>query len=90
MVNTSVGSFIILIVYLRVDFFILGGDTMYINGQYRNLMNCSVEQLLHQLDLSANQVVVEVNHKIVQRTDYADFELDEDDKIEIVSFVGGG
>jgi sulfur carrier protein len=50
----------------------------------------TVTSLLESLDLRSEQVAVEVNHKILDRSDFETWNLEEGDKIEILSFIGGG
>ncbi len=50
----------------------------------------TVTSLLESLDLRSEQVAVEVNLKILDRSDFAAWNLEEGDKIEILSFMGGG
>ena len=51
---------------------------------------CTVETLLQQLGISRERVAVELNGDIVPKADYEMQLLSDDDKIEIVHFVGGG
>jgi sulfur carrier protein len=51
---------------------------------------CSVAGLLQQLDISRERVAVELNADIVPKAHYEKQLLSDDDKIEIVHFVGGG
>jgi thiamine biosynthesis protein ThiS len=77
----------------RAVFFVSGGNTMHvsINGEKREVATGStVRQLLDELQISATRVAVEVNLEIVPKTAYAGHTLHDDDKIEIVHFVGGG
>jgi len=50
----------------------------------------TVTSLLESLDLHSEQVAVEVNLKILDRSDFETWNLEEGDKIEILSFIGGG
>ena len=50
----------------------------------------TVTSLLKSLDLRSEQVAVEVNLKILDRSDFETCNLEEGDKIEILSFIGGG
>ena len=50
----------------------------------------TVTSLLESLDLRSKQVAVEVNLKILDRSDFDTFNLQEGDKVEILSFIGGG
>jgi len=46
--------------------------------------------LLCQLTIEPGRVAVEVNESLVRRADHLSFRLKENDRIEIVNFVGGG
>ena len=50
----------------------------------------SLSELLEQRGYKANLVAVELNGHIVKRSTYASTMLTNVDKLEIVSFVGGG
>ncbi|NOZ25568.1 MAG: sulfur carrier protein ThiS [Nitrospirae bacterium] len=50
----------------------------------------SVGDLLRELGIDPVRVAVEVNLKIVSKSDYGGFMLNEGDTVEVVSFVGGG
>ncbi len=47
-------------------------------------------QLLHAQNLEPDKVVVELNANIVPSTDFATTLLREDDRLEVLHFVGGG
>lgn len=62
-----------------------------LNGQQRPLdRDTSVAGLLHDLSLDPIRVAVEVNQELVTRARFTDTLLREGDRIEIVTFVGGG
>ncbi len=63
---------------------------MIVNGEEMNFENITILQLLDNLSLDMNKVVVEVNLEIVSKECYSEYLLDKEDKIEIISFVGGG
>lgn len=63
---------------------------MIINGNNFNFNEISVSDLLSSLELDKNKVVVEVNGEIVMKREFDVKILFEKDKIEIVSFIGGG
>ncbi len=63
---------------------VLNGDSM------ETADGCTVEALLAQLGISRERVAVERNADIVPKADYEKQLLSDDDKIEIVHFVGGG
>lgn len=62
-----------------------------INGEDQEVVeNTSLQELVTQLKLSPERIAIEVNQKVVRRADWATTPLKEDDRIEIVHFVGGG
>ena len=63
---------------------------MIINGNKMSVKSKSVIELLAYLKVSLHMVVVEVNGNILDKRSFDDQILNDDDKIEIVSFVGGG
>ncbi len=61
-----------------------------INGENREVKNgITILNLLEELGLSDKPVVIELNHEIVTKENY-NRELSPNDKLEIVTFVGGG
>jgi thiamine biosynthesis protein ThiS len=65
--------------------------TIQVNGDERNVADgMTVAALLSELGLDPRHVAVEVNREIVARTSYGDSALSSGDKLEIVTFVGGG
>ena len=64
---------------------------MLINAQENQLAKpLSLEQLLQTQGYRTNLVAVERNGAIVKRSEYDSIILTDADKLEIVSFVGGG
>ena len=64
---------------------------MLINGkEYALQAPVTLEQLLLELGYRTKLVAVERNNSIVKRAAYASTMLSDADKLEIVSFVGGG
>ena len=65
--------------------------TIKTNGEDRQIQRgSSLLNLLEALDLDPKTVVVELNRNIVRRTAFADTQLNNDDEVELVHFVGGG
>jgi thiamine biosynthesis protein ThiS len=50
----------------------------------------TVTSLLHELNLRTEQVAVEINLNILDRSHFPNWNLQEGDKVEILSFIGGG
>lgn len=62
-----------------------------VNGEERQLQDgTTVENLLTLLEVKRSFLAVEKNETIMPRTSYDETELEEGDKIEVVSLVGGG
>lgn len=52
--------------------------------------DCTVSQLLTQLDIDGRRVAVEHNLVVLKRTAFDSTIIRDGDEIEIVNFVGGG
>ena len=64
---------------------------LIINGESRDLAPVgSVRELVALLDLPKDRVAVELNGRIIRRTEWENDALTEGDRVEIVQFVGGG
>lgn len=64
---------------------------MLVNGKEMQFSEAiTIAALLAQLKLNADRVVVEVNLQIVGKNEYGSTYLNSCDRVEIVSFVGGG
>ncbi len=62
-----------------------------VNGEKKECpAGTSVSELLEGLDIDKRYVAVEVNLKVVPRTQLSEKKLQENDSLEIVTFVGGG
>lgn len=65
--------------------------TIVLNGASHELHEgATVLDVLHAHGLESSQVAVELNRAIVPRAEHAACTLSEADKLEIVTFVGGG
>ena len=64
---------------------------VYINGDSTELTGTpSLAELITQLELPEARIAVELNREVVRRKHWSSTILKEDDRIEIVHFVGGG
>ena len=64
---------------------------VWVNGRSVTLEdNTSVDSLVNILGLSDRKIAIEINHQIVSRSRYDSITLKHEDKIEIVTAVGGG
>lgn len=62
-----------------------------VNGEPRQVREeINVTDLLRDLQLNVERVAVEVNLEILDRQDFDAKTLQEGDRIEILSFIGGG
>ncbi len=61
-----------------------------VNGEERTVAAMSVLAFLASLGIDPQRVAVELNLDILPKSDYATTELKEEDRLEIVHFVGGG
>lgn len=62
-----------------------------VNGEPRQVEpGCTVARLLEELKLQPRYVAVERNQQLVPRATHAACVLQADDRIEIVTLVGGG
>jgi sulfur carrier protein len=64
---------------------------LIVNGEIFETSNAgTIMELLNELRIEPGQVAVEVNLSIIKKVAYSTFRLNNEDKIEIVNFVGGG
>ena len=64
---------------------------VYVNGEAREFSSpLSLAQLIAELNLPPARIAVELNRVVVRRNEWDTTELRDDDRIEIVHFVGGG
>jgi len=63
-----------------------------INGKPRSFdaKNFTITQLIINLNLEGKRLAIECNGEIVPRSQFADIQLADGDKLEIVGAVGGG
>ena len=64
---------------------------VFVNGEGREVgIAISLAELITQLDLPAARIAIELNREVVRRSDWGSTMLKDEDRIEIVHFVGGG
>lgn len=67
---------------------------LHINGEERTFSDLSavltLAALVERLGMKPDRVAVELNREIVPRDRWAQTELAEGDRLEVVHFVGGG
>jgi thiamine biosynthesis protein ThiS len=62
-----------------------------INGEPREVKdNLSLPELISSLNLRPEQIAIELNQIVIRRAQWQATTLRENDKVEIVYFVGGG
>jgi thiamine biosynthesis protein ThiS len=62
-----------------------------VNGESREVTdNLSLTELISCLNLRPEQIAIELNHHVVRRMHWSETILHENDRVEIVHFVGGG
>ena len=74
-------------------FFVLFCELMkvFVNGDEKDFgAGISLAELIEQLDLPAARIAIELNREVVRRSDWGSTMLKDEDRIEIVQFVGGG
>ncbi|HLA94535.1 MAG TPA: sulfur carrier protein ThiS [Pyrinomonadaceae bacterium] len=65
--------------------------TIFINGESRDLDGVStLSGLLDALDLPKQRVAIELNRQVIRKQDWENTQVSDNDKIEVVHFVGGG
>jgi thiamine biosynthesis protein ThiS len=64
---------------------------LYINGEPREFSrSLSLAELISELDLPEARIAVELNRVVMRRSEWSSTPLHDEDRIEIVHFVGGG
>jgi sulfur carrier protein len=62
-----------------------------VNGEACDIdLRSNVSALLERLSLPERRIAVELNGRVVSRTDWPQAVLQEGDRVEVVHFVGGG
>jgi thiamine biosynthesis protein ThiS len=64
---------------------------VHVNGEAQEFSSpLSLADLITQLELPPARIAVELNREVVRRNEWSTTELRDDDRVEIVHFVGGG
>ena len=63
---------------------------VYVNGERREVRGTSLAELITELDLPVARIAIELNREVVRRGEWGSTVLNDEDRIEIVHFVGGG
>lgn len=64
---------------------------IHVNGQSRACRaGATVGELLRELDITSERVAVELNLEILDRKEFDHRRIKDGDRLEILSFIGGG
>ena len=64
---------------------------IFINGKVSEVKkNINIQDILRMNNISDKNIVVEINRTIISRMYWDDTRIEENDKIEIITAVGGG
>ena len=63
---------------------------IFINGELEEIEQSTISQLVEKKQLQVGSLVVELNRKIIKQTQWEEVHLQDGDKLELLSFVGGG
>lgn len=64
---------------------------IYVNGDTRiTRVGATVADLLRELEIKTERVAVELNLEILDRATFDQRSLKDGDRVEILSFIGGG
>ena len=61
-----------------------------INGQDPKFSDISLKELREKCNFDSEKVAVEINEEIISKKYFDKIKIKDNDKIEVVSFVGGG
>ena len=54
------------------------------------MYNISITNLLKEVDVDSKYIAIEVNGEIIPKSEYDDYLLKNNDRVEIITAVGGG
>ena len=63
---------------------------IYLNGELRETATTSVGELVDSLELPSKRIAVEYNGEVLRRSAWHETSISDDDRLEVVHFVGGG
>ncbi len=62
-----------------------------LNGETKDIPETvSLDQLLEHFSLPKQRIAIELNGQVVRRLDWPQTAVNQDDRIEVIHFVGGG
>ena len=50
----------------------------------------TINILLKKIDIKSSKVAIEVNKVVIPKEKYRDFKFKKNDRVEVVTFIGGG
>lgn len=63
---------------------------IFVNGNKEYIEPCTLAQLIAWKKLDAGALVIELNRQIIKQEFWPTTELQDGDRLEMLSFVGGG
>ncbi|MCK5098064.1 MAG: sulfur carrier protein ThiS [Desulfobacteraceae bacterium] len=63
---------------------------LYLNGEMVETSKTTLDQLINEQEFDRSGLVVELNLKIIKKENWGKTVLKMDDRLECVTFVGGG
>jgi len=64
--------------------------TIYINGEKKIIKPQNLDTLIDNLNINKDNIAIEINRNIINKNNYKKYLLKNNDKVEIVNFIGGG
>ncbi|KIM04445.1 MAG: hypothetical protein KN64_07775 [Sulfurovum sp. AS07-7] len=62
-----------------------------VNGEAKEFQDgVTIEKIIELLDIKVGVMAAAVNMEIVKKDEWGSFKLSENDKVELLQFVGGG
>ena len=68
----------------------MGSLTIILNGEEKQTHSGNVLQLIYELNLQVDHIIVELNNTIIPMQDIPTTTLKNNDKVEIIRYIGGG
>ena len=64
---------------------------IHVNGETKEVpAGLSLEELLEHLALPRERIAIELNQEVVRKSEWSVIKVEDDSRLEIVHFVGGG
>ena len=68
----------------------MGSLTIILNGEEKQTHSGTILQLVNELNLQIDHIIVEVNNAIIPLQNIQTTTLKNNDKVEIIRYIGGG